>query len=114
MKAKTAPQPLPSEIAGLKQRPEADNLVGIYAALAGSSKEEVLRQFGGAQFSTFKPTLAELAVEKLAPIASEMRRLTDNPGHIDGILTDGANRARVIAAPTMKDVRAIVGLISGR
>ena len=82
-KAKTDPEPLPSEVEGLKARPEADNLVGIYAALAGESREAVLRDHGGAQFSAFKPALADLAVEKLAPIAGEMRRLLADPGHID-------------------------------
>src|SRR5688500_1194890 len=74
-KAKTDPEPLPSEPAGLKGRPEAENLVGIYAALAGATREAVLQEHGGAQFSTFKPALAELAVAKLAPIAGEMQRL---------------------------------------
>ena len=113
-KAKTDPEPLPSEVAGLKQRPEADNLVGIFAALAEISKEEVLRQFGGAQFSTFKPALAELAVARLSPIAAEMRRLTADPGHIDQVLADGAARARIIARKTMAGVREVVGLISSR
>jgi tryptophanyl-tRNA synthetase len=113
-KAKTDPEPLPSDLTGLKQRPEADNLVGIYAALAGVSKEEVLRQFGGSQFSVFKPVLSELAVEKLAPIASEMRRLTTDPAHIDRVLADGAVRARTIAQKTMDGVRDVVGLISAR
>jgi tryptophanyl-tRNA synthetase len=111
-KAKTDPEPLPSEPAGLKQRPEAENLVGIYAALAGLSKEDVLREFGGSQFSAFKPALSELAVEKLAPIAAEMRLLTADPGHIDHVLSDGAARARLIAQRTMAGVRDVVGLIS--
>ena len=92
-KAKTDPEPLPSDVEGLKDRPEADNLVGIYAALAGMTREAVLRDHGGAQFSAFKPALADLAVEKLAPIAGEMRRLLADPGHIDRILVDGAERA---------------------
>jgi len=110
-KAKTDPAPLPSEIEGLKERPEAENLVGIYAGLADISKEEVLRQFSGQQFSVFKPALADLAVEKLAPIADEMRRLMADPGHIDAVLRDGGDRARVIAEKTMKDVRNIIGLL---
>jgi tryptophanyl-tRNA synthetase len=113
-KAKTDPEPLPTEPAGLKNRPEADNLVGIYAALANISKEEVLRQFGGAQFSVFKPALSELAVGKLAPIAAEMRRLAADPGYIDSVLADGAARARAIAQKTMAGVRDVVGLISSR
>jgi tryptophanyl-tRNA synthetase len=113
-KAKTDPEPLPSEPAGLKERPEADNLVGIYAALAGETKEAVLRDYAGAQFSVFKPALADLAVAKLAPIATEMRRLMADPGHIDAILADGAARAEAIARPVMRQVREIVGFIGGR
>jgi len=110
-RAKTDSDPLPSEIAGLKERPEADNLVGIYAALAGITREEVLRDFGGAQFSTFKPALADLAVTNLAPIAGEMRRLTADPGHIDAVLADGAGRAETIAAQTLDAVKDIVGFV---
>jgi tryptophanyl-tRNA synthetase len=110
-KAKTDPEPLPSEEAGLRERPEADNLVGIYAALADSSKADVLKQHGGAQFSVFKPALADLAVAKLAPIAAEMKRLVQDPAHIDSVLAEGAGRARVIAAETMKAVKDIVGFV---
>ena len=113
-KARTDPEPLPSDEAGLKGRPEADNLVGIYAALSGSSKLEVLQQFGGAQFSKFKPALAELAVARLAPIADEMRRLMADPAEIDRMLSAGAERASEIAEQTMNDVRDIVGLIRSR
>jgi len=110
-KAKTDPEPLPSEVEGLKARPEADNLVGIYAALAGVTKEEVMRQYGGAQFSTFKPALADLAVTRLAPIASEMRRLMADPAEIDRILVAGAERAEAIASVTIDEVKDIVGLV---
>jgi tryptophanyl-tRNA synthetase len=110
-KAKTDPDPLPSESKGLEGRPEADNLVGIYAALAGISRDTVLREYGGAQFSTFKPALAELAVSRLAPIAAEMRGLLDDHAYIDGVLADGAERARAIAAPIMRDVKDVVGLL---
>jgi tryptophanyl-tRNA synthetase len=110
-KAKTDPEALPSEVEGLKARAEADNLVGIYAALAGISKDAVLRDHGGAQFSAFKPALAELAVEKLAPIAAEMRRLVADPGHIDSVLADGAGRATAIAEKTMTGVRDVLGFI---
>ncbi|MCR9122176.1 MAG: tryptophan--tRNA ligase [Phyllobacteriaceae bacterium] len=109
-KAKTDPEPLPSEAAGLAERPEASNLVGIYAALADKSSDVVLAEFGGKAFSEFKPALADLAVEVLSPVAGEMRRLVADPGHIDGILADGAERASAIAAPVMADVRRIVGL----
>ena len=110
-KAKTDPEPLPTEEKGLDSRPEADNLVGIYAALAGKSKSDVLRDFGGGQFSNFKNSLVELCVSKLSPIAAEMRRLTADPGHIDAILVDGADRARAIAEETMKLTRDIVGFV---
>jgi tryptophanyl-tRNA synthetase len=110
-RAKTDPEPLPSEEAGLEARPEADNLVGIYAGLAEITKAEVLKQFGNAQFSTFKTALAEIAVAKLSPIAAEMKRLTQDPGHIDRVLADGSERASAIAAETMNAVKDIVGFI---
>ncbi len=110
-KAKTDPEALPSELAGLKARPEADNLVGIYAALADVSREDVLREYGGAQFSAFKPALADLAVEKLAPIAGEMRRLLADPGEIDAILVDGAKRAEALAGPVIDGMKDVVGFI---
>ena len=92
-------------------RAEADNLVGIYAALADKPKSEILSEFGGAQFSGFKSSLVDLAVAKLSPIASEMKRLVADPGHVDKILIDGADRARVIADETMRATRDIVGFI---
>ncbi len=110
-KAKTDPEPLPSEEKGLEPRPEADNLVGIYAALAGKSKAEVLKEFGGGQFSTFKTALADLSVEKLGPIGAEMKRLVQDPAYIDSVLADGSRRARVIAGETMKAVKDIVGFV---
>ena len=113
-KAKTDPEPLPSEVDGLKDRAEADNLVGIYAALAGIPKERVLKDHGGAQFSAFKPALAELAVEKLAPVAAEMRRLLADPGHIDQVLADGAARAGAIAEKTMAGVKDVLGFIRSK
>jgi len=110
-KAKTDPEPLPSEEKGLETRPEADNLVGIYAALAGRTKSDVLGEFGGGQFSNFKNSLVELCVAKLAPIASEMKRLVADPGHVDAILVDGADRARAIATETMAATKDIVGFV---
>jgi tryptophanyl-tRNA synthetase len=110
-KAKTDPEPLPSEEKGLEGRPEADNLVGIYAALADSQKSAVLAQFGGGQFSTFKTALVDLAVATLGPIGAEMKRLVADTAYIDSVLADGAARAQVIAAETMKPVKDIVGLI---
>ena len=111
-KAKTDPAPLPSEIDGLKDRPEAENLVVLYAALAEISREAVLSDFGGQQFSVFKPALADLAVEKLAPIADEMRRISADPAYVDGVLRDGGQRASVLAEATMKTVREIVGFLT--
>ena len=113
-KAKTDPEALPSDVVGLKTRPEADNLVGIYAALADTTKEDVLRTHGGAQFSAFKPALVDLAVEKLSPIAAEMRRLLADPSHVDAILVDGAERARAIAAPVIDGVKQVLGFVKGR
>jgi tryptophanyl-tRNA synthetase len=110
-KARTDPEPLPSEVAGLKNRAEAENLVGIYAALAGVNRQAVLAEFGGGPFSTFKQALADLAVERLSPIAGEMRRLTGDPAQIDGILADGAARAREIARPNLRNVKRIVGFV---
>jgi tryptophanyl-tRNA synthetase len=110
-KAKTDPEPLPSEVEGLKDRPEADNLVTIFAALAETSRAAVISDFGGRQFSDFKPALAELAVEKLAPIAAEMRRISGDRGFVDGVLKQGGERAEAEAEQVMKDVRRIVGLL---
>jgi tryptophanyl-tRNA synthetase len=110
-RAKTDPDALPSEIKGLEERPEADNLTGIYAALSGTTQEATLRQFGGGQFSTFKKALADVAVAKLAPITSEMSRLSAEPAEIDRILADGARRAQAIARPIMDEVKDIVGFV---
>jgi tryptophanyl-tRNA synthetase len=110
-KAKTDPEPLPSEPDGLKGRPEADNLLGIFAALSGMSKDQVLAEYGGRQFSEFKGALADLSVAKLAPLGTEIARLMNDPAQIDSILADGAVRAAQIAAPIMSDVKDIVGFI---
>ena len=110
-KAKTDPEPLPSEEAGLAPRPEADNLVGIYAALGDRTKAQVLGEFGGAQFSAFKSALVDLSVSTLGPIAAEMKRLVQDTAYIDSVLAEGAARAELIAAETMNAVKDIVGLI---
>ena len=110
-KARTDPESLPSELKGLETRPEADNLIGIYAALAETTKEQVLREFGGAQFSKFKDALADLATDKLTPIGTEMRKLLADPQHIDRILEDGATRAHEIADPILAKSKEIVGFI---
>ncbi len=109
-RAKTDPDALPSEEEGLSGRPEADNLVGIYAALDGSTKADVLRAFGGGQFSTFKGALVDLAVARLGPITAAMAALAADPGHIDRVLARGADRARQIATPTLDAVKDILGL----
>jgi tryptophanyl-tRNA synthetase len=110
-KAKTDPDGLPSEVAGLEGRPEARNLVNIYAALADSSVEAVLDHAGGKQFSEFKPMLVDIAVEKLAPISTEMAQLMQDPAAIDQVLKDGAGRAREIAAPILTKTYDIVGML---
>ena len=110
-KAKTDPEPLPSEEAGLADRPEAANLVGIYAALAEMEVADVLAQHGGEGFGSFKPALVELAVSKLSPISEEMKKLMGEAGEIDAILIDGANRAREIADPVLAKVKEVVGFI---
>lgn len=111
-KAKTDPDALPSEAAGLEARPEAHNLVNIYAALNDQTLDEVLAEVGGQQFGAFKPRLAELAVAKLSPIASEMARLMDDPAEIDRVLAKGAAQAREITAPILKRTYEIVGMVS--
>jgi tryptophanyl-tRNA synthetase len=110
-KAKTDPEALPSEVAGLAGRPEAENLVGIFAALQGVSKDNVLRDFGGQNFSSFKAALVELAVAKLGPVGSEMKRLQADHAYIDGVLRDGADRAKAIAARNMTSVKDILGFV---
>ncbi|MGD1886669.1 MAG: tryptophan--tRNA ligase [Cohaesibacteraceae bacterium] len=110
-KAKPDPEPLPETVEGLEGRPEADNLVGIYAALSEQTKAEVIDSFGGQGFGAFKPALAEVAVEKLGPMRDEMERLLADPAGIDAILRDGATRAREIAAPVLDEVYEVLGLV---
>jgi tryptophanyl-tRNA synthetase len=110
-RAKTDPEPLPVSIAALEARPEADNLVGIYAALSDQSREHVLAQVAGQNFSVFKMNLTQLAVEVLGRIGGEMRRLLADPGHIDGVLRRGAERAAAIALPVLREVQDITGLL---
>ncbi|MBE1291516.1 MAG: tryptophan--tRNA ligase [Shimia sp.] len=110
-KAKTDPEALPSEAKGLEDRPEARNLVNIYAGLSGLTVDQVLADVGGKQFSEFKPMLSELAVEKLSPISTEMARLMEHQDEIDKILAHGAGQAREIAAPILKKTYEIVGMV---
>ncbi|HYW59721.1 MAG TPA: tryptophan--tRNA ligase [Xanthobacteraceae bacterium] len=110
-KAKTDPDPLPHDEKGLETRPEADNLVGIFAALADRTKTDVLREYAGAQFSSFEAALVDLAVARLGPVGAEMKRLVQDPAHIDAVLGDGAARAGALAAETMRAVKDIVGFV---
>ena len=112
-RARTDPDPIPDTVDGLAGRPEVDNLVGIYAALAGVTKADVVAQFAGKGFGAFKPALADLSVEKLSPITSEMRRLMADPASLDAVLRDGAERANAIAAPILAEVKAAVGFWRG-
>jgi tryptophanyl-tRNA synthetase len=113
-KARTDPEPLPETIEGLVARPEARNLVGIYAALAGISAEAVASQFAGKGFGVFKPALAELAVSHLTPITVEMSRLMADPAEIDRVLGDGANRAADLAEPILAETYDKVGFLRSR
>jgi tryptophanyl-tRNA synthetase len=110
-RAKTDPEPLPSEPAGLEGRPEARNLVGIYAALAGTDYARVLAEHGGKGFSAFKEVLVSLLVEKLRPITAETMRLLGDPAYLDGVLGEGAQRAAKIADPIVAEVERIVGFL---
>ena len=110
-RAKTDPEPLPTDEKALEARPEADNLVGIFAALAGTTRAGVLKDYGNAQFSTFKSALTDLAVAKLGPIGAEMKRLQNDPAAIDAILADGSQRAKKLAGETMKLVKDVVGFV---
>jgi tryptophanyl-tRNA synthetase len=110
-RAKTDPHPLPESVEGLKDRPEADNLLGIYAALTDKSLEAVVAEFAGAQFSTFKGALSDVAVAVLSPITAEMNRLMADPGAIDAVLRRGAERAGAIAGRHLREVYDIVGFL---
>ena len=110
-RARTDPDPLPAVVDGLADRAEADNLVTIYAALTNATRDSVCTQFAGAEFSAFKEALTEVAVETLAPITMEMRRLMDDPGYVDGVLRDGAARADRLAAPVLREAQDVIGLL---
>ena len=110
-RAKTDPEPLPSEPQGLDARPEARNLVGIYAALAGTDHAGVLRDHGGKGFGAFKESLAALLVEKLSPIAAETQRHLADPAGLDALLRDGAARAAAIADPIVAEAERLVGFL---
>ncbi len=108
-KARTDPNPLPEDEKGLEGRPEAENLINIFAALAGTPRAEVIARFAGQQFSGFKNELADLAVAQIAPIAEKMRRLLADPAELDRILAGGTERAAAIAAPILAETKRLVG-----
>ena len=108
-RAKTDPEPLPSETKGLEGRPEATNLVGIFAGLSGRTAEDILSEFGGQGFGVFKPALAELCVSQIAPISKEMNKLLEQPEEIDRLLEKGAGQAQAIAAPILAEVKQLIG-----
>lgn len=108
-RAKTDPEPLPSEVAGLAGRPEATNLVGIFAGLSGRNQTDILSEFGGQGFGVFKPALAELAVSQIAPISAEMNKLLAQEDEIDAVLEKGAAQAQAIAVPILAEVKKLVG-----
>ena len=110
-RARTDPEPLPGSVDGLANRPEADNLVTIYAALTNGTRETVCSQFANAAFSVFKEALTEIAVQTLSPITTEMQRLMDDPGYVDSVLRDGAERADQMAAPILREAQNIVGFL---
>ena len=110
-RAKTDPEPLPDDIADLERRPEADNLIGIYAALSGLTREAALARFAARNFSEFKDSLSELAIDVLGRIGGDMRRLMADRGYIDRILRRGAERARAIADPVLREAQQISGLL---
>ncbi|CAH0495491.1 tryptophan--tRNA ligase [Novosphingobium sp. CECT 9465] len=112
-KAKTDPEPLPATVEGLAGRPEANNLVGIYAAMAGTTPAAVLADFEGKGFGQFKPALGELLVEKLAPMAARYRELREDREALDAILCKGALKARDLAAPTLARTYEALGLVRG-
>ncbi|WP_430471652.1 tryptophan--tRNA ligase [Thalassospira lucentensis] len=111
-KAKTDPEPLPSEAAGLEGRPEAKNLITIFAALTNSTVDKVLSEHGGTQFSGFKQSLTDVVVTNLAPITEEMARLNNDNAYIDAVLAKGAERANAIAQPILRDVKETVGFLN--
>jgi tryptophanyl-tRNA synthetase len=110
-KAKTDPLPMPASIEEAAKRPEADNLLGIYAALSDRETADVIGEFAGQQFSAFKNALTDLAVARIAPIGIEMQRLMKDPGHVDSVLREGAERANALARPILDEIYDIVGFL---
>ncbi|MFL5257217.1 MAG: tryptophan--tRNA ligase [Rhodopila sp.] len=113
-RAKTDPLPLPADVQELADRPEARNLVGIFAALTETDHAAVLQAFSGQGFGTFKTALADLLVDRLSPIAAETRRLLDDEGSLLQILKSGAERAEAIADPIVRETERLVGFVNVR
>jgi len=111
-KAKTDPEPLPTSAVGLDGRPEAENLIEIFAALSNMSRDDALAANAGKQFSVFKQDLTDLAVSVLGPINAEMQKLVSDDAYIDDVLARGAERARAISGPIMADVFKTIGFVA--
>ena len=111
-KAKTDPEPLPQDKTGLEKRPEAENLISIFASLQDTSIESVIKDYAGKEFSTFKKDLADLSVSKLEPITSEMNKLMSDVSYIDSILNQGKENAIVVAEPVLQKTKEIIGFLS--
>ena len=111
-KAKTDPEPLPQDKTGLEKRPEAENLISIFASLQDTSIESIIKDYAGKEFSTFKKDLADLSVSKLEPITSEMNRLMSDVSYIDSILNQGKENAIAVAEPVLQKTKEIIGFLS--
>ena len=111
-KAKTDPEPLPQDKTGLEKRPEAENLISIFASLQDTSIESVIKDYAGKEFSTFKKDLADLSVSKLEPITSEMNKLMSDVSYIDSILKQGQDNAIAVAEPVLKKTKEIIGFLT--
>ncbi|MDC1112018.1 tryptophan--tRNA ligase [Candidatus Pelagibacter sp.] len=108
-KAKTDPLPMPSEFKNLSERPEAENLLGIYSSMTNLKLEQSINEFNGKNFSEFKEKLSEVLVDKIAPISSEIIKLLEDPKYLDNILLDGSNKADIIASKKIKEIKQLVG-----
>ena len=111
-KAKTDPEPLPQDKTGLEKRPEAENLISIFASLQDTSIESVIKDYAGKEFSIFKKDLADLSVSKLEPITSEMNKLMSDVSYIDSILNQGKENAIAVAEPVLQKTKEIIGFLS--
>ena len=111
-KAKTDPEPLPQDKTGLEKRPEAENLISIFASLQDTSIESVIKDYAGKEFSTFKKDLADLSVSKLEPITSEMNKLMNDVSYIDSILKQGQDNAIAVAEPVLQKTKEIIGFLT--